>query len=224
MISQVPERPDNLVRGKMRLKKGWNQDKEANRANENTRSRVKKEADSRSKMGQVIALQAQAQQRQAFNLSMAQTRGMDLVAAATAAKAIANAKEGRNASEAGKHASASTKGKWAKLLAGASNAKQLARRIEKLNNGLFDVWQLKGFQEGVTGPHSGPGSKHHPGLAFDANTTRGNNTDFERRKLERLYRALQKAGIPLGSYNDPYEANQGSAGGHGHFELQQRRW
>lgn len=216
-------RPENIQRGKTRLRRGWNQDKEAKRVDDNTRARNKKASETRNKLGQVIALQSQAQQKQAFSLAMSQMHGMDMVAQATAAKAIQNAKQDRNGPEAGKHASASTKGKWAQLLSGAKNVKQLARRIERLNKGVFDVWQLEGFQEGVTGPHSGPGSKHHSGLAFDVNTTRKNNTAFEQRKLARLYKALKKSGTPLGSYNDPWEENQGNTGHHGHFEVARRK-
>lgn len=104
--------------------------------------------------------------------------------------------------------------RWAQKLAGAGNLQELAARIEKLKNGLFDVTELGGYQAGVTGPHSGPGSRHHTGLAFDANTTRGNNTDKEAQRLQQLFTVLEK--LYNMAESNPNEANSSGSGIHGH--------
>lgn len=113
-------------------------------------------------------------------------------------------------------------GRWYQALEGAKGVEGLARRIERLNGGLFDVWQLEGFQGGVTGPHSGPESKHHVGLAGDINTTKRNNTPFEQRKVERLFRILER--IYGNKFNGVYEQDPDTGGGHGHFEVSRRRF
>ena len=198
-----PNAPEAITE-KVKLRKGWNQDKEASKVDARTRDRVKRQSEARNKIGQVVALQQQAQQKQAASLALSQRTGMDLVSAATAAQAIAQANNNKPGHKAGNNASA--KGKWAKLLAGAKNVKQLARRIEKLQNGLFDVDELKGFQDGVDPVHEGP--DHYDGTAMDINVTRKNNTKCETRKLKRLMKVINKlygseVDQQFGLWNDP---------------------
>lgn len=198
-MEQVKERPDNIQQRK-RLKRGWNQDKEAKKVDERTRDRVKKASEARNKIGQVVALQAQAQQRQAASIAFSQMHGMDLVAQATAAKAIAQANENKPGHEAGKNASSRNKGKWAKLLAGAKNIKQLGRRIERLG---YDVGEHPAFG-GVNPVHVGTSKKYgdthgftYPGQQGKSLHYKGLAFDITGDKLMRLWKALKKSGLPI---------------------------
>lgn len=113
-------------------------------------------------------------------------------------------------------------GQWAQQLAGARGMQGLARRIEKVGGGLFDVSELLGFQGGVQAEHTGTG--HGAGLAMDINVTRRNNTPFETRKLRRLDRVLRRLygdyhATSLGKWNDPKGHPT-----HLHWEAELRRW
>lgn len=119
--------------------------------------------------------------------------------------------------------------KWLKVLSGAKGAKGVARRIEQLAGGLFDVSELEGFQgQGPLSSGHTAGSEHYgpgggiDGTGFDVNTTRNNNTSFEKAKLRKLFLALNAL------YNleesTPNEANVGSPGWHGHGAFDSRRW
>lgn len=117
------------------------------------------------------------------------------------------------------------RGRWARQLAGARGIRGVANRIERLGNGLFDVAELEGYQgvSQISGGHSA-NSSHYDGTGFDVNTTRNNNTPFEKQKLRRLARVIQKLyGLRLDQVISP-EANASGSGWHGHFDFTSRKW
>ena len=107
---------------------------------------------------------------------------------------------------------------------GADNIQELARKIQKTRNGLYNVTELEGFEERnqISSGHS-TGSLHYSGRAFDVNTNRGNNSSFEDKALGQLARAVQRQyGNRVDEWLGPWN-NAPGHGTHGHFGFDRKK-